>query len=67
MEAQAADGGAERPPGPGEDGEPETARGVSPDSDGEFADDAANAANNKYATYRIHEDESESSAGPPRR
>ena len=48
-EAQAIDGGAERPPGPGEDGEPETARGVSPNSDGEFVDDATNAANNKYA------------------
>ena len=41
----------------GEDGEPEAARGVSPDSDGEFADDAANAANNKYVACRIHEDE----------
>ena len=49
VEARAADGRAERPPGPGEDGEPEATRGVSPDSDEEFADDAVNAANNKYA------------------
>ena len=51
----------------GADGEPEAARGVSPDSDGEFADDATIAANNKYAACRIHEDESESLVGPLRR
>ena len=37
------------------------------DLDREFADDEANAANNKYAACCIHEDESGSLTGPPRR
>ena len=64
-EARPADGGAEHPIGTRADGEPEAARGVSPDSDGEFADDKANEANNKYAACHIHEDVSGSHAGPP--
>ena len=65
-EAQPVDGRVERLTGAGVDGEPQAIRGVSTDSDGEFADDEANAANNKYASCCIHEDESGSPAGPPR-
>ena len=67
MEARPTDGGVECSTVAEADGEPQATRRVSADSDGEFADDEANAANNKYASCCVHEDESESPAGPPRR